>query len=150
MKPLPIGEAEFHNLAHIARGLEFFSSLKGAKLEKVLAHIEFAHYDKGETIFKKGGLPEAFYIINQGSVRIHLGYRFLGLFRQMAHLKAGDLFGEMALLENRIHSGTAKAEESTTLFILPRDNFHQLLKTDPEFADLMRFVVSRRKPSNTH
>ena len=144
-----MGEAEYRNLASIASGLEFFRSLVGAKLEKVLAHIEFAQYDAGETVFKKGGLPEAFYIINQGSVRIHLGYSFFGLFRKMAHLKAGDLFGEMTLIENRTHSGTATAEETTTLFILPRDHFDQLLKSDPEFADLMHFVVSRRKPTVT-
>ena len=141
-----MGTVEYQGLAHIARELEFFRSFNGAQLEKVLSHIECAMYDRGETIFKKGDPPNAFYIVYEGRVRIHLGYRFLGLMSRIAHLKAGDPFGERALMENRMHAGTATAEEPTKLFVLQQSDFDKLIHNDPEFADLIHFVVERRKP----
>src|SRR5437879_3635595 len=100
-------DTEFRGVAHIAARLEFFRTFKGEKLERVLSRIELYSFDKGETVFHKGDPPNAFYIIYQGRVRIHLGYNLFGLMRKMAHLGPGDLFGEMAILEKRPHSGTA-------------------------------------------
>jgi CRP/FNR family cyclic AMP-dependent transcriptional regulator len=104
-----MGEAEFRGLAQIARRLEFFRSLTGAQLDNILSRIQVYGFDRGETVFKKGDLPTAFFIIYDGRVRIHLGYRMFGLFKKMAHLGPGDLFGEMALIEGRPRSGTATA-----------------------------------------
>jgi len=136
---------DFRGLAHIAARLEFFRSFKGAQLERLLSRINLYGLERGETIFHKGDPPIAFFLIYKGSVRIHLGYRFFGVMRKMVHLKAGDLFGEMALVEKRLHSGTAVAEEPTKLFVLPYEEFDGLMKNDPEFADLIKFVLSRRK-----
>jgi CRP-like cAMP-binding protein len=145
MQPLPMGDVEFRGLAHIAGQLEFFKTFKGPHLERVLSDVELHAYDKGETIFHKGGPPTALYMIYTGRVRIHLGYRFLGLMKKMAHLAPGDLFGEIALIERRMHSGTAVAEVPTKLFVLSVDDFDMMMKEDPEFADLMKFVIARRK-----
>jgi signal-transduction protein with cAMP-binding, CBS, and nucleotidyltransferase domain len=145
MKVLPMGDADFRGLAHIAAQLDFFKSFKGGQLERIFSHIDLYAYEKGETIFHKGGPPTAFYLIYQGRVRIHLGYRFLGVMKRMAHLKDGDMFGEMAIMEKRKHAGTAVAEMPTKIFVLPYEDFDNLMQTDPEFADLMRFVSARRK-----
>jgi len=146
MKSLPMGDTEYRGLAHIAGQLEFFKTFKGPHLERVLSDVELHAYDKGETIFHKGGPPTAFYMIFQGRVRIHLGYRLMGLMKKMAHLGPGDLFGEIALVEKRMHSGTAVAEVPTQLFVISYENFDMMMNEDPEFANLMKFVVARRKP----
>ena len=145
-----MGEAQFRGLVHTTRNLDFFRSLTGAQVDRLFSHIQLYVFDKGETIFKKGDIPGAFYIIYGGRVRIFLGHRFWGLLKKMVHLKAGDMFGEMALIENHPHTGTATAEGTTQLFVVLRDDFHSLLKGDPEFADLMKFVVSRRKFETAH
>lgn len=145
MKKIPMQEAESRGLAHIAARLEFFRSFNGAQLERLFSRVELYGFERGETIFHKGNSPMAFYLIFEGRVKIHLGYHLWGLMRKMAHLGQGDLFGEMALIEKRPHSGTAIAEEPTKLFILAYEYFDELLKSDPEFADLMKFVVARRK-----
>jgi CRP-like cAMP-binding protein len=145
MRNLPMDEAQYRGLVHITRKLDFFRSFTGEQVDKLFSHIQLYVFDKGETIFRKGESPNAFYIIYGGHVRIFLGYRFWGLMKKMAHLKAGDMFGEIALIENRPHSGTATAERTTQVFVLLRDDFNNLMKSDVEFADLMKFVVSRRK-----
>ena len=150
MKKLPMQEAEFRGLARIARRLEFFRTYKGDQLETVLAHIQLYAFDRGETIFKGGEASDAFYLIYQGSVRIKLKSRFWGLIRTFAQLGSGDLFGEMGLLEHRKRTGTAIAVEPTTTFVLLREDFDKLVKTDPDFADLMQFISSRRKFETSH
>src|ERR1700693_5422777 len=126
MRNLPMGDAQFRGLVHTTRNLDFFRSLTGAQVDRLFSHIQLYVFDKGETIFKKGDSPTAFYIIYGGSVRIFLGYRFWGLIKKMVHLKAGDIFGEMALIENRPHSGTATAERTTQVFVFFRDDFDSL------------------------
>src|SRR5688572_11217609 len=116
MKILPMGDAEYRGLAHIAARLEFFKNFKGAQLERIFSHIELYSFTAGQTIFHKGDSPTAFYLIYEGRVRIHLGYRFWGLMKRVAHLSAGDLFGEMAIVAKRPHSGTAIAEQACKLF----------------------------------
>ena len=145
MTKLPMTEAESQGLAHIAARLEFFKHFNGAQLERLFSRIQLYCLKKGETIFHKGQSPMAFYLIYTGRVRIHLGYNFWGLMKKMAHLGPGDLFGEMALIEKRVHSGTAVAEESTQLFVLTYEYFDELMKSDPAFADLIQFVIARRK-----
>ena len=145
VKNLPLQDDAFRGLARVAHDLEFFRSFTGEQVDRILSHVQLYGFDKGETIFKKGAAPQAFYIIYRGSVRICLGYRFCGLVKKMVHLRAGDLFGEMALIEDRNHSGTATAEQPTQLFVILKEDFGILIRNDPEFADLMKFVVSRRK-----
>jgi len=148
MKALPMGDTEYRGLAHIAARLEFFRTFTGGQLEKVFSHIELRSFDSGEKVFHKGDPPNAFYIIYEGRIKIHLGYRFWGVMRRMAHLGPGDLFGEMALIEKRPHSGTAVTEQPSKLFVLAYEDFDALLQSDAEFANLMKFVSSRRKLTN--
>jgi CRP/FNR family cyclic AMP-dependent transcriptional regulator len=142
---LPIDAEAYRTLARIARELEFFRSFTGAQAERILSRLDLYAYEKGETIFKKGEPSIAFYLIHKGHVRIHLGYRFWGLFKKMAHLSVGDLFGEMGLLEGRVRSATAVAMQPTEVFVLLKEEFDKLMRADTEFADLMKFISSRRK-----
>jgi CRP-like cAMP-binding protein len=145
MEKLSITEVEYRGLAQITRRLQFFRLLKGAQFERFLSRIELCRYQSGETVFHKGDLPMAFYLLYKGRVRIHLGYRLWGLLRKFAHLGPGDLFGEMAIVEKRLHSATAVAREPTQLFILSYEQFDELMKDDPDFAELIQFAVARRK-----
>ena len=58
--------------------------------------------------------------------------RFWGLIRKMTRLGAGELFGEMALLDNRPHSATAKAELPSKLFVLLRADFDASATSEAE------------------
>jgi CRP-like cAMP-binding protein len=145
-----MGEAQYRGLMHTTRNLDLFKGLNGAQVDKLCSHIQLCVFDKGEAIFKKGDQPHGLYIIYGGRVRIFLGYRFYGLMKRFANLKGGDLFGEMALIENRPHSATAVASGTTQLFVILRDDFDAMMRHDPEFADLMKYVVSRRRLETAH
>ncbi len=145
-----MGPAEYNALAHITGRLEFFAPLKGSELETTLSHIQLFGFSKGETIFKKGSLADAFYIIHEGEVRILMNAHWFWLLRRQARLAPGNIFGEMALLENRPHSATAVTARPSKLFVLLRADFDALLLSNPAFAEGMRWVAARRKFEDTH
>jgi len=145
MQKLVMGQTEYAGLAQITRQLRFLRLLKGPPIERMLARIELCSYDKGETIFHKGDPPAAFYLIYQGRIRIHLGYRLAGLVKKIVHLGPGDLFGEKAIVEKRRHSATAVAAEASQLFVLTYEQFDELMRDDADFGELIKFVMNLRK-----
>jgi CRP/FNR family transcriptional regulator, cyclic AMP receptor protein len=145
VQQLPFKDSDYAGLAHIIRRLRFLRLMKGEGFERMLARIVLCSYEAGETIFHKGDPPTAFYLIYTGKVRIHLGYRFIGLMKRMAHLGPGDLFGERAILEKKLRTATAVAEEPTQLFVLTYEQFDELMREDPDFAALIKFAVASRR-----
>jgi CRP-like cAMP-binding protein len=145
MQKLPISEQDYAGLAHIIRQLRFLRLVKGEMFERMLARIELCQYESGETVFHKGDPPLAFYLIYKGKIRIHLGYRFAGLMKKWADLGPGDLFGERAILNKRRHSATAVAQEVSSLFALTYEQFDELMREDPDFADLIKFAIASRR-----
>jgi CRP-like cAMP-binding protein len=55
----------------------------------------------------------------------------------LATLRPGDVFGELALLDGAPRSATAVALEATETLILPRDQFRELLATEPAIRDAL-------------
>jgi CRP-like cAMP-binding protein len=149
MKRLEMGEAEHRSLAHIASQLEFFSALKGGGLDRILARIELYAFERGETIFKKGDPAEALYVIHTGEVVIQMS-RWFALFRKVALLRTGNLFGEIALLENRPRSFSATARKDTQVFVLLKKEFDELLRSNPAFAEGVRWLADRRRFEGSH
>jgi CRP/FNR family transcriptional regulator, cyclic AMP receptor protein len=140
-----MGEAEFKALARIAGRLEFFSPLKGEELDRLLSHIQLYGYGKGESIFKPGDSAEAIFIIYEGQIKIPMNKHLLWLIRKQARLGPGDVFGEMAILENRPRKLKAVATQPTKLFVLLRPDFDALMNRNPVFAEGIRFIASRRR-----
>jgi CRP-like cAMP-binding protein len=76
------------------------------------------HYKAGETIFRQGYPGDNAYVILSGQVEIideiPGGPEF-----QIAVLDAGRMFGEIALLDDKPRSATARALTDVTLQIVP-------------------------------
>lgn len=145
-----MGEKEFRSLAQVASRLDFFAPIKGAELDRLLSHIQLFGYKNGETIFRRGDAPDAFYIIHEGFVKIQLNQRRLWLIRKVASLGPGNLFGEIALLEDRPRSGTAVAAGPAQLFVVLKDDFNALLRQNPALSDGLKWVAASRKFENSH
>ena len=90
-------------------------------------------------IFSEGDPAEAVYVIKSGSVVIRIGTRGDNP-QTVTTLGEGDIFGELALLENRSHSATAVAVEKTETVEVPHEEFLKRLNaSDP----IMKVVVNR-------
>lgn len=74
---------------------------------------------RGTRIFREGESGTSAYLIERGTVQISAlrgGQKF-----ELARLTQGDLFGEMALIDDNVRSATATAVEETEMVIIPRE-----------------------------
>ncbi len=62
----------------------------------------------------------------------------------LAVLKAGDMFGEMALLENKPRSASAIALAGTQILCVNRQNFNQMVSTQPQLITRLTTTLADR------
>ncbi len=91
--------------------------LTAEEYTKLASILELKHHDKDETIFKEGGSSEGIYLIKKGRVRISQSIpgernRTLVIFRE------GNYFGDLSVLEKKVHNSTATALADSDLFLL--------------------------------
>lgn len=147
MERLQLSDADLSALFRLLRRVDFFAPLTIAQLEKVLPYIFLFSCRSGEKIFTQGGPGDAFYIVYEGEVSIHVkkGMLGLGFAKRVATLKAGDFFGEMALLAREKRGGTAVASGPVKLFVLTEADFGFILQGNPSFAEEVKKIAQRRK-----
>jgi CRP/FNR family cyclic AMP-dependent transcriptional regulator len=105
--------------------------------------IEVRKYRAGQTIFKKGDVGFELFVIKQGEVELRLGERVLST------LAAGDIFGEMALVDDSTRSALAIALSDVEIVPISEKQFVGLIRETPSFAlDVMR-VLARRLRDET-
>jgi EAL domain-containing protein (putative c-di-GMP-specific phosphodiesterase class I) len=113
---------------------------------KGMEHWVREFYSAGYTIFKEGDLGNIAYLIERGSIRIS-SYR-TGKEQDLALLKEGDMFGEIALIDRRARTATATATEETTLIPISRDLVvNKLKQSDPLLSYILQVVVERWRES---
>ena len=104
------------NVLDQLRQSQLLSSATDAVIRKVAEIVEPASLKAGETLFNKGDVGNAMYIITQGRVRVHDSDLTL------THLGASSVFGEMAALaEREVRSASITADLDTSLLRLRRE-----------------------------
>ena len=123
--------------------IHLFAGLGDDGYERIADELDEMHVPKGEIIYEQGKKSEGFYLIYEGSVRIIRRENKKDI--QLALLVKNDYFGEMGLLGKRIHSGTARADVDTLLFVLSRADFEKLYKSDPGLKLNMEVALNSRR-----
>jgi CRP-like cAMP-binding protein len=91
--------------------------------------MELLEFCAGEVIFQSGDPASRAFLIREGTVELLGGTA--GSPVRLARLDAGEVFGEMSLIEERPHSLTAKAVGAVQLSGLTRSEFERTLTADP-------------------
>lgn len=100
------------------------------------------NYPKDTMIFSECQSGNEMYIIQDGQVKISKvvdGKEVI-----LAVLKKGDFFGEMALLENKPRSASAIAHENCRLMAVNRQNFDQMVSTQPQLIARLTTTLADR------
>ena len=97
----------------------------------------------GEVIFEEGDVGDHAFVIESGNVRISRRNE-LDQDLTLAHLIEGDLFGELALVDNNPRSATATATTDTELITLSRAAFLKDLQENPERSRELFKIFSLR------
>jgi CRP-like cAMP-binding protein len=102
----------------------------------------------GQTLFVKGDPGDALYGVRRGQIRIETGTS-AGERLTIEVFGAGDLFGEIAVLDGRPRTADAVAQEDAELFVLPRADFLKTLERDGRLAiRIIELLCARLRSTN--
>jgi CRP/FNR family transcriptional regulator, cyclic AMP receptor protein len=105
--------------------------------------LELRHFDKGDTIFAFGDAGDALYVIRSGVVQVFVenneGEKII-----VGENSAGEIFGEISLLDGGPRTATAVATEDTDVFELERKDLEQMLRRYPHAGMDLLTVMGRR------
>ncbi|MEM7414029.1 MAG: cyclic nucleotide-binding domain-containing protein [Gemmatimonadota bacterium] len=118
------------------REVALFQGLGSDDLSQILDISEAVRVDGNDYVFEEGERGDHFFVIVQG--RIELRKTTSGSFKKLAVLKAGQAFGEMALLNQTPRSASAYALEPTYLLSVSRAAFSQMLGGDTLAVRLLK------------
>jgi CRP-like cAMP-binding protein len=104
---------------------------------------EFNRFYPKDTMIMTEGMPGSeLYIIQKGSVKITKIVDNNEVL--LAVLKTGDIFGEMALLENKPRSANAAAFEDAFLLAVNKANFERMVSTQPQIVTRLTTLLAER------
>lgn len=85
-------------------------------------------YKPGQLLFDEGDPGEELFIMLKGVVQVIKNEKIL------TNLKEGDIFGEMAIFENKPRSAAIKALTEVSVLSLTKDNFKMIFQLHPTWA----------------
>lgn len=127
------------------RGLALFVDLTPAELVIVDSLLHERDYLQDEVIFDQGDDGQAIYFVLDGTVLIRrdpLGSHESGPVK-LAELGPGDVFGDIALLDNAPRRAQAVAAAPCHLAVFFREDFMGLLDTHARIATKMSLQLAR-------
>lgn len=100
-------------------------------------------FRSGEVVFFEGDIGEHAYVVESGEIRI-ARQTASGDKLTLTHLKRGELFGELALIDWQPRSASATAIADSELMTLDRETFQAQLQTNPDHCQQLFRVFSAR------
>ena len=105
-------------------------------------------FGQGMVIFREGEEGNEAFRILEGRIEISIHVTGQGDV-PLGHLVPGDIFGEMALLDDKPRSATARALEPTRLHIMNVEEFNDLFLSDPSaLAPFLSSFFERLRNTN--
>jgi CRP/FNR family transcriptional regulator, cyclic AMP receptor protein len=132
--------------------VSFFDGLSREALSLMAQVTVEETHATGTRIFQYGDLGDKLFIILEGKVRISREVSGMGE-EALAVLGPGEVFGEMALLDESPRSADARAHERCRLLVIPKDDFDDLLFLHKDLAyevlwSCVRMLSTRLRETN--
>ena len=129
-------------------GHALFGDLAAAELDKLLSHARLEHYPAGRTIFMKGSPARSMMAVVAGHIKISAlaqGGREVVL----AIINAGDIFGEIALLDGGARTADAMALSDCDLLVIDRRDFIPFLERHSDLCmRLLKLLCQRLRQTD--
>lgn len=121
------------SLLDILKQIPLLSKLSRRELKIISKFAYERDYEVNEFVFQTGQPGAAMFIIKEGEVKI-VKQNMNDEYVEIATLKKGDIFGELALLDNSPRSAGALVSENTSAIAIFREDLNKLLETHPEIG----------------
>jgi putative ABC transport system ATP-binding protein len=120
------------------RAVDLFRALTPTQLTHVAEKMTTRHFATGDTIFRAGEPGEEFFLISDGEADV------MRADHEVARLRRGDFFGEVALISGEPRNATVLATEPLDTFVLGKTDFQSALEASASFRDQLHRVYFQR------
>jgi len=111
---------------------QLFMGLPTADIASIASFGVPKHVAKGEYLFREGDRSEGFYVVQRGAINVH---RVSAAGKeQVIHLFPIESFAEATLATEGGYPADARATEPTTVLLVPKNDFIELLRRRPELS----------------
>ncbi len=115
---------------HILLNIPIFQDLNRSELKTIKRILHQREYVKNEVIFHEGDVGLGMYIIVEGVVEIVYGPEK----QMLAELKAGDFFGELALLDDSPRNATAVSRTLCQMVCFFKPELFDIINRNPRLG----------------
>lgn len=110
-----------------------FSGLSEIEMAELAALVVPRSFTAGQFVLWEGDAPEWFYLVAQGRVKVvkhtSSGKEFI-----IAFFGPGEMFGEVAVFEDKPYPASAQAIEDTSVLGIKKEDFLSFLANRPQVA----------------
>lgn len=127
----------------LLRRVPLLSDLSDAELERIAQVAIPRSYPRGARVFHEGDESDACYVIRSGEVRVtreHSDGRAIAL----ATLGAGEIVGELAMLDGEVRSASVEALTDVDLLAIAARDMRALLERNPDITAKLVVALTRR------
>ncbi|WP_026244428.1 Crp/Fnr family transcriptional regulator [Dasania marina] len=123
--------------------LDIFKGLNPQELALMAEKVVVRTYAKNTVVINEGDYADSLYIINSGRVKVYCsdkaGKEFI-----MNTMKAGEHFGELALLDDDKRSASVRTMDKSNFCIIYKEDFNRVLDEQPNIAKVLIRNLARR------
>ncbi|MGO1368199.1 MAG: Crp/Fnr family transcriptional regulator [Senegalia sp. (in: firmicutes)] len=131
---------------YCAKKVSIFSILPEEELAEITDKIEIKKYKKNDMLFFEGDISDKLFLINRGRIKA-FKYTKDGKEQIIYILAEGDFLGDMSLIKAGEFKFNAVAMEDTTISILTKTDFDNILLKNPNIALKILGVIHDRVAS---
>lgn len=131
-------------LANLMATSPIFKPLDANQRKGLIEKFKSREVQANEKLLEEGGKGDGLYMLLAGKVEV--SKKIDGKRKVLAHLKEGDVFGEMSLLKDTAVSANIKTIRKSIVLKLPRRTFSEIVATHPQMlAHLSGLSQEREK-----
>jgi CRP-like cAMP-binding protein len=124
------------------RALPLFADVEREALRDLTGCLVLRHFPAGDLIYAEGTPGDAMYFVESGEVRILSDASTEGELIERKH--EGQSFGEMALLTGRTRAEAAKALDDSTVWVLYKSDYDELIVRHPTLSLALSRALSSK------
>lgn len=118
------------------------SELSPSELKTVAPYWSYVFLEKSDILFSEGDPANALYYVLEGEFIIYKDSNG-AIPIELTRVKKNQFFGEQAVLENSVRSGTLQASEPSRVLTLSKDGFYEIIDKYPRIGVILLKGLAR-------
>ena len=127
----------------LLRRVPLFAALGKRDLERLGGIADELDLGATRTLIKEGTRGREFFVLVEGEAKVTKDDR------RLATMRAGDFFGEIALITDVPRTTTVTADTQVRLLVMTKRDFHRLLREQPQIQRKVLEALAKRLAPET-